>query len=352
MPDEETFSLTDSGTFSMVDESSEPSLNEDDPDDPSLAWPAIHNAVKSTIAELGGVVVPKLNWSAPKDATWISATNSMECRTPNDIYLLLKSSDFVTHDLEQAFDGCISEKLVEHDGTDGSCITEYEDIPYYLVLRKTIPAFITSLEFRCFVGDRRLLAICQRDLNHYEFLRLMAPTLQDMIDSFFEENLKDTFPDENFVFDVYVPQPKEGGRVWLIDINPWAPRTDPLLFSWMEILGMRDAEQEPALVNMANGPKLTSIRDHDEETNTSQIEDEDGSNSEENEVLRFRSKFRLVRRDDPEAYSFNTPQYSAHKLPKEVVDAGVDGEGGLREFMGQWRDIVARQERENEQEQV
>jgi len=50
-------------------------------------------------------VVPKLDWSAPKDATWISATNSMECRTPNDVYLL-KSSNFITHDLEQAFDGC------------------------------------------------------------------------------------------------------------------------------------------------------------------------------------------------------------------------------------------------------
>jgi len=29
-------------------------------------------------------------------------------------------------------------------------------------------------------------------------------------------------------------------------------------------------------------------------------------------------ELRLVKRDDPEAYSFNTPQYSAHKLPKEV----------------------------------
>jgi hypothetical protein len=36
--------------------------------------------------------------------------NSMECATPNDIYLLLKSSDFVTHDLEHAFDGCEEEE--------------------------------------------------------------------------------------------------------------------------------------------------------------------------------------------------------------------------------------------------
>ena len=29
-------------------------------------------------------------------------------------------------------------------------------------------------------------------------------------------------------------------------------------------------------------------------------------------------ELRLVKKDDPEAYNFNTPQYSAHKLPKEV----------------------------------
>ena len=61
-------------------------------------------------------------------------------------------------------------------------------------------------------------------------------------------------------------------------------------------------------------------------------------------------EFRLVNRDDPEAYSFNTPQYSAHKLPKDVVDAGSDGEAGLREFMGQWRDIVSQQEKVNDDE--
>ena len=335
----------------MGDESSEPSTDEDDSDDPSLAWPAIHIAIKSTIAELGGCVVPKLNWSAPKDATWIAATNSMECRTPNDIYLLLKSSDFVTHDLEQAFDSCIRGADFEHDRADSNCIEESDEIPYYLVLRKTIPAFITSLEFRCFAGERRLLAICQRDLNHYEFLEKMEHTLHSMIESFFEEKLKHTFPDENFVFDVYIPQPEERGRVWLIDIDPWAPQTDPLLFSWMEILGMRDKEQEPALVNREAGTTRLSILDHERETGTSEVEDDNGSDSDEDGVLHPGSTFRLVRRDDPEAYSFNTPQYSAHKLPKEVVDAGADGEGGLREFMGQWRDIVARQKHDNEQEQ-
>ena len=78
--------------------------------------------------------------------------------------------------------------------------------------------------------------------------------------------------------------------------------------------------------------------------------DEEEDNIDQDLSL-FTPEFRLVNRDDPEAYSFNTPQYSAHKLPRDVVDAGADGEAGLREFMGTWREIVARQEREEREEE-
>ncbi|KAL9106698.1 MAG: hypothetical protein Q9187_008525 [Circinaria calcarea] len=269
----------------------------------------------------------------------------MECRTPDDVYLLLKSSDFVTHDLEQAFDGCED---------DESRTTE--DTPNHLVLRKTIPSLITSLEFRCFVRRRKLLCICQRDLNHYAFLPSLLPTLQSLIETFFEEKLKMTFPDESFVFDVYIPQPKEKGRVWLIDINPWAPRTDPLLYSWLEILTMPEPKMAPAdlldgvlRLSIQGHDSGLSIHDHDIELSASEDENDKSSGAEEDDV-EFGLEFRLVNRDDPEAYSFNTPQYSAHKLPKDVVDASTDGQGGLREFMSQWRDIVARQEREDSED--
>ncbi|KAL8740469.1 MAG: hypothetical protein Q9190_006840 [Brigantiaea leucoxantha] len=306
-----SISDTDSGIFSS-NSSSTGYDSDDDLPDPSLAWPEIHQQIKSTIAELGGSVTPKLNWSAPKDATWINATNSMECCTPNDVYLLLKSSDFVTHDLEQAFDGC--------DDPNGlSDPQELEKVPYHLALRKNITALVNSLEFRCFVRSRQLICMCQRDLNHYDFLRAMIPLLRPLIHNFFEKQLKSTFPDENFVFDVYIPPPHQ--RVWLIDINPWAPRTDPLLFSWMEVLNL---DCQPP--------------QNDRENNDSNIEIEQGIE----EV--FTPEFRLVNRDDPEAYGFTSPQFSAHKLPKDVVDASGAGEAGLRDFMGQWRDIIRRQE--------
>ena len=31
------------------------------------------------IIELGGAVVPKLNWSAPKDAIWLSPDKQLKC---------------------------------------------------------------------------------------------------------------------------------------------------------------------------------------------------------------------------------------------------------------------------------
>jgi hypothetical protein len=294
-----TWSDSDSGIFSGAD-------NEADDDgeadyNPSTEWRSTHEAIANVIEELGGTVAPKLNWSSPKDATWIAATNSMECRTPNDIYLLLKSSDFVTHDLQHAFDD-----TADADADDAT--TAAASIPYHLVLRKWI-TLNPSVEFRCFVRNRRLIAICQRDLNHFEFLATMEDKLRDRIQEFFDIRLRDTFPDANFTFDVYIPPPHD--RVWVVDFNPWAQRTDPLLFSWLELLTLPEPEQPPS---------VTADDDDDDVTEL------------------WTPEFRLVRRDDPEAYGFATPQYSAHKLPRDVVDARRGGEGNLREFAQQWEE--------------
>jgi hypothetical protein len=286
--------------------------------DPSHAFPEIHQQIKDTINELGGVVAPKLNWSAPKDATWISMKkNSMECSAANDIYLLLKSSDFITHDLEHAF-----------DDTDPSTDTEItqESIKYVLVLRKWFKVN-PSCEFRCFVRERRVIGICQRDLNHFAFLFAMVDKLRDTIMNYFDGTLKDTFPDAEFVFDIYLPEPYD--KVRLMDINPWAPRTDPLLFSWLELLTLPVPK-----------PLLGIPGSSDETDIPIESSDEDALDGETGVEEIWRPEFRLVRKDDPEAYSFSTPQYSAHKLPKDVVDASLEGESGMKEFADQWKRML------------
>ncbi|KAK8161296.1 cell division cycle protein-like protein [Phyllosticta citrichinensis] len=365
----------DSGIFSS---SENPDAGEEsDDEDPSAEWRYLHLQIKNTIEELGGKVVPKMNWSAPKDATWMNA-NSMECRTPSEIYLLLKSSDFITHDLEHAFDD--TEEPAQSNAT-GEAQADPE-IPYHLVLRKHF-LINPSLEFRCFVRRRNVLAISQRDLNHFEFLFSMSGTLRSRITSFFDDNLRDTFPDENFVFDVYVPPPHD--KVWLIDINPWAQRTDPLLFSWLELLTMdgpdsekwvqkqkaREAKAAANVVSIpialaqqvkSSPPSSTAAstssthqrQDMDHDDNASEAstitpsnsDDEDDDDADE-EI--WTPEIRLVKKDDPEAYSFASPQYSAHKLPRDVVDASRGGEGGMREFAEQWKEVLARAERGDQQ---
>ena len=308
----------------------------------------------------------------------------MECRTANDVYLLLKSSDFVTHDLEHAFDGCAddySDSESRSNGDEEGAVEATPEeqarlyppsapltnsIPYHLTLRATIPSLLPSMEFRAFVRQRALLCICQRDQNYYAYLTQLAPLLRSLIQDFFDTNLKHTFPDENFVFDVYIPRPEGTGdgkraKVWLIDINPWAERTGTGIYEWLEILRMEgprhgedDSELDEDDANESNGAleegvMRISIRDHDRgailDVNAGSDDSSSAhvSDSEEAEDI-FIPEFRLVGRDDPEAYSFNVPQYGAQKLPREVVDASLAGTGGLREFLEDWTEVVRREE--------
>lgn len=324
LPPDETdnpaWSDNDSGIFSGADNNEDD--NNDESQDPSANWRDTHETIERTIDELGGKVAPKLNWSAPKDATWIAATNSMECRTPNDIYLLLKSSDFVTHDLSHAFDDTVDQNTAPDP-----------EIPYHLVLRKWI-TLNPSVEFRCFVRNRQLIALCQRDPNHFEFLFNMQDKLRQTIQDFFDIRLRDTFPDPNFTFDVYVPPPHD--KVWVVDFNPWAMRTDPLVFSWMELLTLE--VPEPANGKDEDIIRLKVVQPGEASEGTAEQESDDESSDDDDAEDIWQPEFRLVRRDDPEAYGFSTPQYSAHKLPRDVIDASRGGEGQLREFAQQWEE--------------
>jgi D123 len=242
--------------------------------------------------------VPKLNWSAPKDATFMSATNDMFCSSASDVYLLLKSSDFITHDLDHGFDDTVDEGPAPA-------------IRYHLVLRKAFN-LNPALEFRCFVRNKALLAVSQREMNYFTFLFELWPSLLNKIQQFLQDSVLPNFPDRSFVFDVYIPPPHD--RVWLIDINPWAPRTVLLLFSWLELLQIAGPEGK---------------------TSTNGIESDD-------EYI-FDPEFRLVERDDQDAYQFTATKYSAHKLPKEVVDASATAEGGMRELMEGWKRALDKQ---------
>ncbi|POS86047.1 hypothetical protein EPUL_002174 [Erysiphe pulchra] len=300
---------TDISNFTEDDHIEEPDSS------PLVAFPELHEKIKESISELGGLVAPKLNWSAPKDATWISMKkNSMECATPDDIYLLLKSSDFIAFDLEHVFDGTVEDKSISK-----------EDINYILVLRKWFHVN-TSFEFRCFVRKRKLIAISQRDVNHFDFLSSLKDKIRDAIVNFFSKILKDTFPDPNFVFDIYLPEPFE--RVRLMDINAWAPRTDPLLFSWQELLSLPSIES-PQIVSELNANHGLSQCCNSKEIKSLCMD----------KTLEL-PEIRLVKKTDQQAYNFASSQYSAHKVPHEVVQAGLMGKSGIEDFATQWEQLL------------
>jgi hypothetical protein len=249
--------------------------------DPTTRFPDLHTQIKSIIDELGAVC-PKLNWSAPKDSIWIATSNTMRCVSPSDIYMLLKASNYITHDLTEPY-------------PDGKLAESYE-----LVLRSWFD-INPSLEFRCFVKDSKLVAISQRDMNYYDFLEPLKSKLLTRIEAFFNENLKETFPDPSYVFDVYVPRPFD--RVWLIDINPFADYTDSLLFSWDQLAYIKS---------------------------TSSID------------------FRLVDKLDS-SRGFGTVEHTENYVPMDFVEAGMMGQS-ITELTQQWKKLLQSQEEDDDSE--
>ncbi|KAI0023166.1 D123-domain-containing protein [Xylariomycetidae sp. FL0641] len=322
---------TDSDTDSESDEDEPPKLP------PNQRFPDIHKTIIDKIAELGGAVAPKLNWTAPKDAVWISPhQNTIKCTSPNDIYLLLKSSNFITYDLEHAFDDCTPTAASSNSASPPS----FKPV---LVLRSYFNIH-TAMEFRCFVKHRNIIAISQRDLNHFDFLDSLRDAILARVFQLFNHKLRYTFPDGSFVFDVYLPELDADGadkdvddktkqplaRARLIDINPWAPHTDSLLFDWRELLAFETPG--PMLGVVADDPSLQEDGEEDEGS-----DDDAESSDDELDVV---PELRLVAKEDSTAYNFSSPQYSAHKLPKDVVDASLAGEGGMRDFAQKWREMT------------
>ncbi|XP_063301525.1 translation initiation factor eIF2 assembly protein [Pelobates fuscus] len=186
-------------------------------------FPEFSIKVQEAINSLGGSVFPKLNWSSPRDAYWIAMNSSLKCKTLSDIFLLFKSSDFVTHDFTQPFIHC----------TDDSPDPK---VKYELVLRKWCE-LIPGAEFRCFVKENKLIGISQRDYTqYYEHICKQDTDIRRSIQHFFQGHIQYNFLDEDFVFDIYKDSQ---GKIWLIDFNPFGEVTDSLLFTWEELMSGR-----------------------------------------------------------------------------------------------------------------
>ncbi|KAL3319942.1 hypothetical protein Ciccas_001370 [Cichlidogyrus casuarinus] len=183
-------------------------------------FPVLEEKINKKIENLGGEAFVKLNWSSPKDAAWINFGNTLKCSNYDETLLLLKSSDFIAHDIKHSHDFC--EGKVE----------DLKSHPKILVLREWRDIRAKD-EFRCFVKRRQLFAISQRRIDS-AFLELQKrqKMIQNQIMTFFEENLAAAFPLLSYTFDVICDEKDE---VTLVDFNVYGDPTEPLLFTYAEL---------------------------------------------------------------------------------------------------------------------
>ena len=190
---------------------------------PVRHFPELEDAMRQAIESLGGAVTPKLTWSSPKDAVWMATTNDTRCQNPAEVMLLLKASDAVAYDLQDAYAQCV-------DASESSSAALTTGV--VLTLRKWA-GLSPSMEFRCFVRRGNLRGVCQRDVaNFYPFLPEQVGQIEEAIAVFWQENVHGVFPVVDYVMDVYVTSRK---KVKIIDFNPYGGATLPLLFDWNEL---------------------------------------------------------------------------------------------------------------------
>ena len=315
------------GGWSSDDNNSGEAADEDDSiEGKHYSFPELNQSIVDAISSLGGAVIPKLNWSSPKDATWVN-NGTMKCETPGDVYILLKSSEFVMHDILHTYDTFDGTSNV--DTTTGD--TQDDTVQYELVLRKWSNLH-ASQEFRCFVANNMLVAVSQRNhTQHYQHLTNSYMKIRSQIREFFVDTVQNRFASgaiSKYVFDCYVDK---NGRVWLVDFNPWSTRTDSLLFTWEELLRIAADAATDEFQSAANDVLQSAANDVLQSGANDVDGEEEGKNDEIISCENTNPHMKVVEtelevRHDP---------ISSFRAPIETVDlmSDADGANSFQDFM-------------------
>lgn len=181
------------------------------------SFPEFSQKIQQAIDEFKAVFI-KSNWSTPSDATWVTPTKSLKCTSLEDVYLLLKSSDRISNDLNKV------ENLSDNKNP----------FNFYLVIKRW-KEINPCTEFRCFVIKNELMGICQRDVSqYYKHIEYEKYNIQKDITTLFNERIKNRFKLENYSFDV-IRYKKD--KVKIIDFGPINESvTNGTLFTYQELL--------------------------------------------------------------------------------------------------------------------
>ena len=128
---------------------------------------SVTNLVEDALHELGGALLVKYQNRAPKDSIWITAEKTLCCRSTDDVFLLLKSSD------------------------------RYQNIPresFYIKFVEWRNDWDSKNEFRLFFTGGKIHALSQRDCTAV-FPSLLKES--DSIFTFITNSFKDIFSKDN-----------------------------------------------------------------------------------------------------------------------------------------------------------
>ena len=209
-------------------------------------------AIAKAIKELGGSAHPKLTWSAPTDAIWLTQF-STKCLNADEVMLLLQSSDRVAHDLDGSAYACCREDEDEEEDEDKE---RHQQEFHSLTLRKHSVSLELSREFRVFVVNGTITGVSQRDVtSFYPFLVSEKSKIGWTIERFWKDEIRpsawhrkicgdgsvastekrNAFSNKNgYCMDVVLSNDNEKVR-FIIDFNPFGGATLPLLFSYDEL---------------------------------------------------------------------------------------------------------------------
>ncbi|XP_015187680.1 PREDICTED: cell division cycle protein 123 homolog [Polistes dominula] len=192
------------------------SLQNDEDSEYLPSFPKFSKSIQDVIDEYGSVFI-KSNWSSPLDATWMAPTKSLQCKTLEEVYLLLKSSDRIANNLS------ILKRW-----------SDREDYPKPCLVLKQWRDINPCAEYRCFVIDDELVGISQRNLSqYYTYNESEKYNIKADIVKLFTEQIKGKFSLISYSFDVIRNESK---NIKIIDFGPVnKSTTEGTLFTYEEL---------------------------------------------------------------------------------------------------------------------
>jgi hypothetical protein len=244
-------------------------------------------------------IIPKLNWSSPKDAIWIN-NGTMKCYCPGDIYLLFKASDFITYDVTYAIQDVVisnnktitttttttttsitpaanttsnnenesnitihkshdkvqtdSVNLTSATSSTTSCRNSDTTNTFHHQQQQPLSSSLPSIsefsyelvlrkycnlypsqEFRCFISYNHIIGISQRYIGQ-QFIFLQS--MKNQYIHYIYDFYKNIIQPNVKYMEQYVIDIyiDQKHRIWILDFNVWGTRTDALLFHWSELI--------------------------------------------------------------------------------------------------------------------